>query len=62
MLRPYATWRASEGHFFRALRACVHYFSAYPRIFFAKNKSHKIKERETEETSSIIKLLRFSGR
>jgi hypothetical protein len=32
MLLPHATWRASEGHFVRALQACVHYFSAYPRI------------------------------
>jgi hypothetical protein len=31
MLLPHATWRASEGHFVRALQACVHYFSAYPR-------------------------------
>jgi hypothetical protein len=32
VLLPHATWRASEGHFVRALQACVHYFSAYPRI------------------------------
>jgi hypothetical protein len=31
MLLPHATWRASEGHFVRALQACVHYFSAYTR-------------------------------
>jgi hypothetical protein len=34
MLLPHATWRASEGHFVRALQACVHYFSAYPRMNF----------------------------
>jgi hypothetical protein len=33
MLLPHATWRASVGHFVRALQACVHYFSAYPRTF-----------------------------
>jgi hypothetical protein len=32
MLLPHATWRTSEGHFVCALQACVHYFSAYPRI------------------------------
>jgi hypothetical protein len=36
MLLPYATWRASEGHFVRALQACVHYFSAYPRTYHAR--------------------------
>jgi hypothetical protein len=40
MLLPHATWRTSEGHFVRALQACVHYFSAYPRSFIFFTTHH----------------------
>jgi hypothetical protein len=60
MLLPHATWGASEGHFVRALQACVHYFSAYPRIMHINKccksigKEHQLANKKHEGKRNIL--------